>query len=138
MEQPQLQDNSLAGLNAFDRWLGYLENTNALEQPDPFYSYHASKYLAETRSLIWFAVRDGKYDLTGENKADILLLLQEEVAAACQCQNEVLCSHGEHNSSCDEGVFSRLAPDEAELILIICGLEKALLEYTPIVPSTLK
>jgi hypothetical protein len=52
--------------------------------------------------LIWFAVRDGHYSLTDEERADVLILLQEEVKAACICQNEVLCLQDDQKPSCDD------------------------------------
>jgi hypothetical protein len=63
---------------------------------------HASKYLAETRSLIWFAVTDGRHDSTVEERAEVLVLLQEEVIAACNCQNDMLSAANEQQSSCDD------------------------------------
>jgi len=102
LENPVLSQNSFTGPKAFGRWLEYLDETKSSRPPTPIYSYHVSKYLAETRSLAWFAVRDGKYDLIDEERADVLVLLQEEVTAACQCQNEVLYPQDEQKPSCDD------------------------------------
>jgi len=96
LKKPILPENSFTGLKAFERWLEYLDERKGLEPPTPIYSYHASKYLANTRSLVWFAVRDGKYDLTDEECAEVLVLLQKEVTAACKCQNDEL------KPSCDD------------------------------------
>jgi hypothetical protein len=101
-EKTILSENSFTGLKAFERWLEYLDETNELTPPAQIYSYHACKYLAETRSLIWFAVRDGRYDLTKEEYIEILALLQEEVTAAYKCHNEVLYPEEEPKSSCDD------------------------------------
>ncbi len=89
-EKPVLSGNSFTGLKAFERWLGYLDETKKLKPPTPIYSYHARKYLTNTRSLIWFVVKGGQYDLTNEERAEVLTLLQEEVRIACICQNNVL------------------------------------------------
>jgi nitrogen fixation-related uncharacterized protein len=94
--------------------------------------------LAETRSLIWFAVRNGQYDLTDEERTEVLALLQEEVMVACKCQNEVLYPQDEQNLFCDEDKCSRSTNDEIELISIIYEHEKALIEYDPTVSSALK
>lgn len=125
-------------MKAFERWLDYLSETKELTPPTPIYSYHASKYLANTRSLIWFAIRDGQYDLTSQERIEILGLLQEEVTGACKCQNDVLYPQDEQNSFCDEDKCSRSTNNEIELVSIIYEFEKALVEYDPNVPSTLK
>jgi hypothetical protein len=100
LERPALSGNRFTGLKAFERWFDYLDETTELKPPTPIYSYHACKYLAETKSLIWFAVRDGQYDLKDQERIDILALLQEEVTAACKCQNEVLYPKEEPKPSC--------------------------------------
>jgi len=87
LEKPTLSESNFTDIKAFERWLEYLDETEEPKPPKYIYSFHASKYLAETRSLIWFAVRDGKYDLTDEYRTEVLALLQEEVTAACKCQN---------------------------------------------------
>jgi hypothetical protein len=102
LEKIFLPKNGFAGLAAFERWLDYLDETKGLEPPTPIFSYHASEYLAETRSLIWFAVRDGLYDLTNEEYAEVLVLLQEKITAACKCQNSVLYPQDEQNLSCKD------------------------------------
>ena len=58
--------------------------------------------MTETRSLIWFIIRDGQYDLTDEERIKVLALLQEEVIATCQCQNEVLYPWEKEKQSCDD------------------------------------
>ena len=50
----------------------------------------AGRYLTETRSLIWFAVNDGKFNLTDEQRTEVLDLLQQEVIAATNCFNDLL------------------------------------------------
>lgn len=102
LEKPILSKNSITSLKAFERWLDYYDETNELEPPVPFYSYLASKYLANTRSLIWFAIRDGKYDLTDEERAEVLTLLQDEITAAGECQNEVFYPRDKQKLFCDD------------------------------------
>ena len=100
LENSVLSENSFTGLKAFERWLEYAGGKK--EPPTSIYSYHASKYLTETRSLIWFAVRDCQYDLTDEERTEVLALLQEEVTAACKCQNGDLYPQEEAKSPCDD------------------------------------
>ena len=92
-------DDSCVSQETFERWLQYVEGE--VEPPTPFYSYDAGKYMANTRSLIWFAVTDGKYDLTDEERASVVVLLQEEVTAACECQQDALYSWETTKPSCD-------------------------------------
>jgi hypothetical protein len=97
LEKPILAENSMVGLKAFEQWLKYAKGEE--EIPSPLFSYLAAKYLAETRSIIWFSLRDGKYGLTDEEQPEVLDLLQEEVRAACMCQNDVLCPDNERKGS---------------------------------------
>ncbi|MBN2455355.1 MAG: hypothetical protein JXB29_02270 [Sedimentisphaerales bacterium] len=100
LENPVLSGNSFTGLKAFERWLDYLDETKELEPLTPIYLYRASKYLAETRRLIWFAVRNAKYDLTDKECTEVLALLQNEVTAACKCQSNLLYPADEQKQSC--------------------------------------
>lgn len=129
MEKPGLSENSFTGLKAFERWLDYLDETNELKAPTPIYSFHASKYLTNTRSLIWFGVRDGKYDLTEEKRAEVLILLQKEVTAAYKCQNDELYSWEKEKSPCDN-TCQEPADSVVGYIETIKSLEKRIAEYT--------
>ncbi len=78
---------NLTGLAAFEQLLKY---TKGME-PTPYYLYpaHACKYLVETKSLIWFAINAGKFNLTDNQRVVILDLLQQEVTAASNCSNDL-------------------------------------------------
>ena len=102
LETPVLPDNSFTGLKAFERWLNYLDETNGLKPPITIYSFHASKYLAETRSSFCLAAKDSKYDLTGEKRKEALPLLQEEVTVACNRQNNASYPKEEPQPPCDD------------------------------------
>lgn len=128
LEKPVLSENSFTGLKAFGRWLEYLDKTKGLEPPTPIYSFHASKYLANTRSLIWFAVRNGKYELTDEERAEVLVLLQREVDAACQCQNDELYPADEFKPPCDD-VCQEPADSVVGYIEIMYEAEKEINNY---------
>jgi len=128
LEKPVLTANNFTGLKAFQRWLEYLDETNELKLPTPIYSYHASKYLAETRSLIWFTVRDGRYDLTVEEQSEVLALLQEEVTAACQCQNKELYPQDEPKPSHCENKWQKPTDSVIQDIEIMRVIEEKLLQ----------
>lgn len=134
LEKPVLSENSFTGLKAFGRWLEYLDKTKGLEPPTPIYSFHAGKYLANTRSLIWFAVRDGKYELTDEERAEVLVLLQREVDAANICQENALYQLYKKGQFCGpvvcrEDKWYKWADVIAKNIKTITSIEKKIKEY---------
>jgi len=88
------------GLAALEQLLKYVNGT----EDTPYYLYpsDACKYLAETRSLIWFAINAGKFNLTDNQRIEVLDLLQQEITAAYKCQNEVLYPPDEQKLSCSE------------------------------------
>jgi len=98
--QKSLLQNTLTGLKAFEQLLKYTEGKE--EPPYGFYITDACKYIAETRSLIWFAVRDGKSSLTETQRTEVLNLLQQEVIAACNCQYKILYFEDEQKVFCDK------------------------------------
>jgi len=128
-ETPASSDNSFIGLKAFERWLEYLDKKEELEALTSIYSYQAGKYLADTRSLIWFVVRDGKYDLTDKERAEVLALLQKEVTASCKCQNEVLYPQQEQELSCYEDKYQKSVSVIVEKIETMKALEERIAEY---------
>ncbi|MHC4694291.1 MAG: hypothetical protein ACYS67_16250, partial [Planctomycetota bacterium] len=133
-EKPTLSRDGFSGLKTFEEWFKSLDEAKGLEPPSLIYSYDASVYLAETKSLIWFAVRDGKYDLTDEERAEVLALLQEEVTAAFKLQNDNLSPEDKPKSLCCEDKFQ----NEAVRVFIIYECEKALVEYFSLVSLTSK
>ena len=91
-------------LRDFEKWREYVKN-----EEKPFislYSYQASRYLAQSRSLMWFAIRDGYYGFTDEGRREVLLLLQEEVQLAHKCQNDALwpMNDTERSSCCEDNI----------------------------------
>lgn len=86
-------------------------------------------YLIETRSLLWFAVRNGKYDLTDDDHREVLALLRKEVTAACKCQNDVLCSQEELKSSCGEDKCQELVDSVVESLEMMKAVEEKIAEY---------
>jgi hypothetical protein len=88
IQDKSLISENLTGLDAFDQLLKYVKGTKAM----PYYLYlaDAGRYLTETRSLIWFAANDGEFNLTDEQRAEVLDLLQQEVIAVTNCFNDLL------------------------------------------------
>jgi hypothetical protein len=128
--QPVLSDNSYISLNAFERWLEYLDETKGPQPPIPLYSYHAGKYLANTRSLIWFAVREGQYDLTDEERSEVLALLQEEITAAYRCQNDYIFPADEQKKpSCGEDIYQEPVDRIIGYIEIMKAIEEGIAAY---------
>ena len=129
LENQVFSKNGPARLAAFERWLEYLDETNESEPPTLIYSFHASKYLTNTRSLIWFAAKGGKYDLTKEERTKVLTLLQEEVTAACECQSDVLYPSDDQKSyscenKCQDSVDNIIGHIEA-----MKAVEEKIVEY---------
>lgn len=128
-----IQDKSLLsehpiGLDALDQLLKYLKGTEAM----PYYLYpaDAGRYLIETRSLIWFAVNDGKFKLTDEQRTEVLDLLQQEVIAATNCSNDLLYpEYQKKKSLCDEDICETLETKIIEYIKIIKNIEYKIMEY---------
>jgi ferric-dicitrate binding protein FerR (iron transport regulator) len=113
--QTPLMQSALTGPKAFDQWLKYAKEEE--KAPPPYYySADACKYLVETRSLIWFAVRNGKLDLTDIQRVEVLDLLQQEVTAACDCQNNILYLASEQKTS-----YCR---DECQINCIVNSIKK--------------
>ena len=126
----QILQNS-AGISSFESWLNAVSTKSELDARTLSNSWHAVVYLIETRSLIWFAVKNGVYDLTDQEQAEILDLLQKEVDAACISENLIrklyrtdtpkqLCCHDE---------YQQLIDKLAENIEAISSLEKEIAEY---------
>ena len=117
------------GLAAFEQLLKYAKGDEAV----PYYLYPADayKYLAETRSLIWFAVKESKYNLTDKERTEVLTLLQEEVVAAFKYQNDALYLTDKQKASCCDDKCQGLISDKIELVFVIYNCEKILAEYIP-------
>jgi len=115
-------------LKAFDQWLQYLDKAENLTPSAAIYSYRAAVYLAETRSLLWFAVKAGAYDLTQNQRTEILTLLQQQVTAAYKCQNDALYPPDESELSCED-VCPASVDRIIEHIQTMKALEERLTEY---------
>lgn len=127
LEKSMSSENSFAGPKAFEQWLKYASDEN--KSPMPMYSYYASKYLAQTRSLIWFTVKDGKFALIDHEYIEILRLLQEEVTVACECQNDVMYFTDKPKRSCCEKKSQETLDDVISNIKKIKAIEERMSKY---------
>lgn len=127
MEKPALSKNTPIGSKAFEQWLRYVDSNE--QPPTPFYSLHACQYLAETRSLIWLAIRNGKYDLTSKERTEVLALLQEEIAEAYKYQNNVLYLCEKKNQSYTDIICQEPIVSVVGYIETIKAIEEKIVEY---------
>jgi hypothetical protein len=84
-------------LNYFDCWIEYAagpENSSVC-----FFTSAACQYLAETRTLMWLAVKNGQFNLTAAQRNEVLGLLNREINAAWNCQNNMLYASDESKIS---------------------------------------
>jgi hypothetical protein len=105
LEKPVLLKNSLNVLNTFGQWNSSFEKAQKLsdqvDYDDLYPLFYASVYLTETRSLLWFVIRDGQYDLADKERAEVLGLLQSQVNAASICQENALHEPHKEKQLCD-------------------------------------
>jgi hypothetical protein len=116
------------GLAAFEHWLKYAKGGQTAL---PFYySADACKYLTATRSLIWFAVKEGKFNLTDNRRTEVLDLLQQEVIAATNCSNVLLYPKYEKKKSlCDDDLCEVAETKIIGCIEMIKVVEEKVQEY---------
>jgi hypothetical protein len=95
----EIDDSTATGgrptvLEAMQKWIDCLENAlKSHEELDPaalLRSLHASTYLANTRTLLWFSVKRRELTLRPKDRAEVLALLQAEVDAANNVATEVI------------------------------------------------
>ena len=138
LEKPVLLKNSLTALSAFGQWNSSFEDaqksSDRVDYDDLYSLFHASVYLTETRSLLWFAVRDGQYDLTDEERAEVLALLQKQVSAASICQENALHQPYKKELFCDpeickEDKWYKWADVITKIIKAITNVEEKIAEY---------
>jgi len=116
------------GLAAFEQLLKYVNGTQAT--PYCLYPADACKYLAETRSLIWFAVRHGEHSLANEERAEVLDLLQQEVTTATNCSNDLWYPKYEKKKLlCDENLCETLETKIIRYIEKVILAEEKIVKY---------
>jgi hypothetical protein len=127
-----LSGSGCSGLEALEQWKECCESLQTPSEQDCqawWRSFNANLYITETRSLIWFAVRNSRYNLTDKQCTEVLALLQEEVTAAYNSKNDLLCPLEEQESSCN-GDKSESIKQIIESISVIYDCEKKLSAYS--------
>jgi len=128
----RIQDKSLllenlTGLATLDQLPKYANGTKAM----PYYLYPADigRYLTETRSLIWFAVNAGEFNLTDEQRVKVLDLLQQEVTTATNCCNDLLYPEDEKKKPLCGDKCETPETNTVGYIEMIYSLEKEIVMY---------
>ena len=137
-QKPALSQNTLTVLKAFEQWQSSFEDAqkslDLVDYDEQYFLFHASVYLTETKSLLWFAVSDGQYDLTAKERAEVLTLLQSEVNAAGICRENALHQPYKNKLLCDpeickEEKWCKWADAITENIKAIISAEEKIAEY---------
>ena len=120
------------GQKAFEQWAGCFEQTRkspeGLDSRTLLYSLHAGTYLANTRTLAWLSVMNGKLQLSAEDKAEVLALLQTEVNTANKLTEHIIrLFAASENQPCEE--FDMLMDHVIEEITAIKDIEERVLQY---------
>ena len=138
LRKPVLLKNGPAVLNAFERWnssfINAQNSSDWVDYDDQYSLFHASVYLTETRSLLWFAIRDGQYDLTDKERAEVLALLHKQVDTASICRENTLHQPNKKEQLCDpvtrkEDKWYNWAGVIAKNIQAIMDVEGKITEY---------
>ena len=122
----------LTGLKAFEEWASSFEqvrkSSEALDSGTLLSSLHAGTYLANTRTLAWFSINNGRHALRPEDKSPVLDLLQTEVNTANELIGRVISLFAASaEQPCDEcqGMLDGII----EAISTITSIEERILEY---------
>jgi len=132
IDKPVAAKGRFSGLKAFEQWASCFEQVRkSLEELDSgalLCSLHADTYLANTRTLAWFSINDGKHLFRPEDKTAILALLQTEVNTANKLTGKIIellrMSQSEPCGEC-QGLVDKVVED----ISAIMSSEKGILEY---------
>ncbi|MDH4238975.1 MAG: FecR family protein [Phycisphaerae bacterium] len=94
----------LFGLDAFSKWVTFLEDirnsSKELDWDTLLYSLHASTYLTNTKTLGWLSIKNSTFTCDVKDRRELLLLLQEEVQAACNCVEALKLAATSQHKSC--------------------------------------
>jgi ferric-dicitrate binding protein FerR (iron transport regulator) len=89
-----LPDETIDLLSAFKQWNNIFKTSQQSPTTVDYdileHLFRASIYVANTRSLLWFAVKNGNYPLTDKEQSEVLALLQQQVNAVIICKENVL------------------------------------------------
>ncbi|MBW7989231.1 MAG: hypothetical protein FVQ84_04335 [Planctomycetes bacterium] len=129
---PEATKDRFTGLKAFEKWASYFEQLrqlpDALDSDTLLYSIHASRYLANTRTLVWLSINNGKAPLRSVDKAALSALLLTESYTANNLTGKIIkllwTSQSESCGEC-QGLVDEIIED----IDKITSIEKRILEY---------
>lgn len=135
IDSPMVAKSKFTDLKAFEQWSRYFEDLKKssmeLDADTLLYSLHASTFLANTRTLAWLGIKNGKHvsKFKAEHETEVLVLLQTEVNSTNILTNKTikLLLASCQNQPCDE--YSQLMDDVIENIGEIMNIEKRILEY---------
>jgi len=132
INDPAAAKGRLTGLKAFEAWASCFEqvrkSSEALDSGTLLSSLHAGTYLANTRTLTWFSINNGRHALRPEDKSPVLDLLQTEVNTANELIGHVISLFAASaEQPCDEcqGMLDGII----EGISTITSSEERILEY---------
>jgi len=104
-----LPDETIDLLNAFKQWNNIFktsqQTSNTVDYDILEHLFRASIYTANTRNLLWFAVKTGNYSLTDKERSEALTLLQQQVNAATMCQENALYQPSKEKQLCDTALW---------------------------------
>jgi hypothetical protein len=120
------------GPEALEAWASHFESVRKSSgTPDSatlLYSLHASVYLANTRTLVWLSISNGKTDVSDRERANILASLQTEVNTAAELTGRIIrLFAGVEDQPCDE--CQMLLNGIVENITKITEIEKGIKEH---------
>jgi ferric-dicitrate binding protein FerR (iron transport regulator) len=119
------------GLEAFEKWASRLkgdrQSLRELDSEVLLYSLHAGTYLANTKTLLWLSVKNGKLAFRRRDKAKILALVRAEVDAANDLTGEIIrLVWASRSQPCEH--YWELADKIIEDITLITRIEKKIAE----------
>jgi len=122
---------SQINISVFENWLKAVSNKSELDNKTVISSWHAAVYLIETRSLIWFAVKNGAYSLTEQQQVNILDTIQRQVDAACASEGLIrkLYKTDPPAQLCSQLEYQQLIDKLGENIESMALFEKEIAEY---------
>jgi hypothetical protein len=120
------------GQQAFEYWASCFGKMRESQAPPDsktlLSSLHAAMYLVNTRTLAWLYLMNGRTSLSAEDKAKILISLQNEVNMANELAGRLIRMFAEPaNMPCE--ACRELLDGIIEIINPIADLEKGIMEY---------
>ncbi len=132
IDDPAAAKGRFTGLKAFEQWASCFEQVRKspeeLDSGTLLYALHAGTYLANTRTLAWFSINDGKHLFRLEDKTVVLALLQTEVNTANNLAGKIIellrMSQSEPCGEC-QGLVDKIIKEINEIM----SSEKGILKY---------